>query len=185
MEIITGTSNFEMNIDTAVAIGKFDGVHIGHRRLLEEILAKKAEGLAPCVFTFDPSPAKVFGIDEGAELTSREEKRELLERCGVEILVEYPLTRELAAMEPEDFVRDVLVGGLSARFVAAGKDVSYGNKGRGDGRLLLKLSKELGFSVSLIDKVCIDGIEVSSTAIRECIERGDINMAERMLGRKP
>ena len=75
MEIITNTTDFYLETETAVALGKFDGVHIGHRRLLEEIILRKNKGLAACVFTFDPTPAVFFGGSDGKELTVREEKR--------------------------------------------------------------------------------------------------------------
>ena len=106
MEIIADTTQFYLERETAVAIGKFDGLHIGHRRLLDEILEQKKNGLAACVFTFDPAPAVLFGLSDGKELTTREEKRVLLERMGVDILIEFPLTAETAAMLPEDFVTD-------------------------------------------------------------------------------
>lgn len=82
MEIIAGTTDFYLEKDTAVAIGKFDGVHLGHRRLLEEILNKKKNGLAACVFTFDPTPAVLFGLSDGKELTTREEKKASLRTSG-------------------------------------------------------------------------------------------------------
>ena len=91
MEIITNTTDFYLEKDTAVAIGKFDGVHIGHRRLLEEILACKRKGMAACVFTFEPAPAVLFGQSDGKELTTKEEKRLLFERMNVDILIEFPL----------------------------------------------------------------------------------------------
>ena len=102
LEIIAGTSNFYLEKETAVAIGKFDGIHIGHRKLLEEILARKKDGLAACVFTFDPPPAVLCGSSDGKELTTGEEKRLLFERMGVDILIEFPLTKHTAAMVPED-----------------------------------------------------------------------------------
>ena len=97
MEIIAGTTDFYLEKDTAVAIGKFDGVHLGHRRLLEEILGRKKYGLAACVFTFDPTPAVLFGLSDGKELTTREEKRRLFEPLGIDTLIEFPLTKETAA----------------------------------------------------------------------------------------
>ena len=98
MEIITNTTDFYLEKDTAVAIGKFDGVHIGHRRLLEEILAYRSKGMAACVFTFDPAPAVLFGQSDGRELTTKEEKRLLFERMNVDILIEFPLNMETAAI---------------------------------------------------------------------------------------
>ena len=182
LEIIAGTADFYLERETAAAIGKFDGVHIGHRRLLEEILARKKDGLAACVFTFDPVPAVLFGTSDGKELTTREEKRLMLERMGVDILIEFPLTRETAAMEPEDFAREVLVQRMQVRYLAAGNDLSFGRRGRGDAALLQELAPELGFTVEVIDKVCMEGCQVSSTYVREQVEAGNMELAERLLG---
>ncbi|MCM1325079.1 MAG: riboflavin biosynthesis protein RibF [Bacteroidales bacterium] len=180
VEIISGTTDFYLNRETAVAMGKFDGVHIGHRRLLEEITGQ--EKLTSCVFTFDPSPAQFFGLGDGRELTTREEKRMLFERMGVDILIEFPLTKETAAISPESFVSDVLAGQLEARLIVAGTDLSFGAGGRGDGELLCKMGDELGFSVKIIDKVCLDGQEVSSTYIRSQVEAGNMELTELLLG---
>lgn len=182
MEIIAGTSDFYLNVRTASGIGKFDGIHIGHRRLLEEILERKQEGLAACVFTFDPAPAVLFGGSDGRELTTREEKRMLFERMGVDILIEFPLTRETAAMEPEVFAEEVLAKRMQVDFLAAGSDLSFGSRGRGDAALLQRLGPELGFSVKIIDKVCLEGNQVSSTYVREQVEAGNMELAERLLG---
>ena len=161
MEIIAGTTDFYLEKDTAVAIGKFDGVHLGHRRLLEEILNKKKNGLAACVFTFDPTPAVLFGLSDGKELTTREEKRRLFERLGIDILIEFPLTKETAATEPERFVTEILAKQMNTRFVAAGEDLSFGKNGAGNAELLEKMAPQLGFCVRTIEKIEVDGIEVS------------------------
>ncbi len=182
MEIIAGTSDFYLEKETAAAIGKFDGIHIGHRRLLEEILEKKKDGLEACVFTFDPAPAVLFGYSDGRELTTREEKRLLFERMGVDLLIEFPLTQETAAMEPERFVREILAERMQARFLAAGTDLSFGAGGAGDAALLQALGPELGFSLKRIEKVCINDCQVSSTRIREQVEAGHMEIAEQMLG---
>ena len=182
MEIIAGTTGFYLEKDTAAAIGKFDGVHIGHRRLLEEILDRKKDGLAACVFTFDPAPAVLFGTSDGRELTTREEKRLILERMGVDILIEFPLTRETAAMEPEAFVREVLVKRMRVRYLAAGSDLSFGSGGKGDAVLLQGLAPEFGYGLGIIDKVCVEGHQVSSTRVREQVEAGNMELAGRLLG---
>lgn len=182
LEIIAGTSDFYLEKETAAAIGKFDGVHIGHRKLLEEILARKKDGLAACVFTFDPAPAVLFGSSDGKELTTREEKRLLFERMGVDILIEFPLTKHTAAMVPEDFVRQVLSEQMRVKFLAAGSDLSFGAGGRGDAELLRRMGLELDFSVEIIPKVCVEGREVSSTLVREHVEAGNMELTQKLLG---
>jgi riboflavin kinase/FMN adenylyltransferase len=182
VEIIAGTADFVLERETAAAIGKFDGVHIGHRRLLDEIIVKKQQGLDACVFTFNPPPAVLFGTGDGKELTTVHEKRILLERMGVDVLVEFPLDKTNAAMSPENFARDVLVKQLNTSFIAAGTDLSFGAGGKGNAALLEALSGELGFVVKTIEKVKIDDIEVSSSVIRGYVEAGNMPAAERMLG---
>lgn len=187
MEIIANTTDFYLKRETAAAIGKFDGIHIGHRRLLEEIMSRKGNGLAACVFTFDPSPAVFFGglaADgrEAALLTTREEKRILLEGMGVDILVEFPLNRETAATHPMEFIRDILVGRMKVRFLAAGNDLSFGAGGTGDAALLKDVCGGFGFCFSTIDKVCLEGEEVSSTLVRRHVEAGRMEEAGKLLG---
>ena len=182
MEIIANTNNFILEKETAAAIGKFDGIHIGHRRLLEEILSHKKEGLAACVFTFDPPPSALFGGTDEKCLTTREEKRIVFGRMGVDILIEFPLTKESAAMPPEIFAAEVLAERMKARFVAAGTDLSFGAKGAGDADLLQRLAPELGFGVRTIRKVCLGGREVSSTYVRARVEAGDMEEAAGLLG---
>lgn len=180
MELIRETTDFQLHMDTAVALGKFDGIHMGHRRLLAEL--ERQEGLRTCVFTFDPPPAVLFGASDGRELSTREEKRRLFERMGVDILIEFPLNSRTAAVSPEDFVREFLHGRMRARYIAAGEDISFGRNGAGDAALLNSMGEELAFHTEIIDKVCIDGAQVSSTRIRRCVETGAMEEAGRLLG---
>lgn len=182
MEIIANTTDFYLDRETAVAIGKFDGIHIGHRRLLEEIREKKKDGLCTCVFTFDPAPAVLFGWSDGKELSTKEEKHVLFERAGVDILIEFPMNRETAATVPEVFAAEILAERMQTRFMAAGSDLSFGAGGAGNTEFLRKLGPELGFQVKTIPKVCVDGREVSSTHVRSCVDRGDMGLAEQLLG---
>ena len=182
MKIIKGTLDFELNMDTAVALGKFDGLHIGHRKLLGEILKKKKEGLAACVLTFDPSPAVFFGFSDGKEITTREEKRAYLEDMGVDVLVEFPMTKETASMRPEVFIEEILVKRMHTKWIAAGSDVSFGDKGAGNEALLRKMAETNGYGVTTIDKLKVENTEVSSSYIRKLIEQGEMERVQTMLG---
>ncbi len=183
MEIIAGTLDFQLNRDTAVAIGKFDGLHLGHQKLLTEVLQKKADGLAACVLTFDPSPAVLFGFSDGRELNTLQEKRSILEQMGVEVLMEFPMREETACMSPTDFVEDMLVKRLRTKWIIAGTDVSFGDKGAGDAALLQKLSEKCGYQLITIDKVKYEDEDISSTRIRKSLEQGDMPYVESLLGR--
>jgi riboflavin kinase/FMN adenylyltransferase len=182
MEIIESSLDFQLNIDTAVAMGKFDGLHIGHRELLSHVLAQKDRGLVPCVFTFSPSPAVLFGLSDGRELMTKWEKRRAFEEMGVEFLIEFPLTRESAAMAPEDFVERILVKQMRTRYVAAGEDVSFGRRGAGDAALLRGLGERYGYEVQTIEKLKLHGQEVSSTYLRSRVEAGHMEDAAQLMG---
>lgn len=182
MEIIANTLDFEIEGRTAIAIGKFDGIHVGHRKLLTEITDAKKDGLLACVFTFDPPASVFFGGGCQGELTTREEKRQIFEQLGVDVLVEFPLNRETAATSPEQFVLEYLHERLHAGLVVAGTDLSFGAGGRGNTALLQVMGKQLDMDVKTIDKVRMEGREVSSTYIRELLLRGDMPMVTRLLG---
>ena len=182
MEIITDTTEFHIDGKNAVAIGKFDGIHIGHKKLLSCILRQKEDDLKSVVFTFDPSPEEFFTGHTVRQLFTRQEKRRAFEKMGIDILIEFPLTEETAATAPEDFVKRILIGQIGADYIAAGTDVTFGYRGRGDQHLLRSLSKELCFELELIDKVRIDGEEVSSTRVRNQVSDGNMAMAARLLG---
>ena len=182
MELIEGIAEFQLHDETAVALGKFDGVHVGHRRLLADIVACRGKGLKACVFTFDPAPAVLFGLSDGKELSTKEEKRRTFDKMGVDILIEFPLNIKTASISPEEFVRQYLLERMRARYIAAGEDVSFGKGGEGDAAMLKDMGSRFSFQVEIIDKVNVDGEEVSSTRIRRCIDSGDMAAAGKLLG---
>lgn len=182
MQIIQQTTEFYIEDKTAVALGKFDGIHRGHQKLLEKILEQKEKGLKSVIFTFDPSPATLFQKNKVKELTTKKEKEALFEAMGVDILIEFPLNEKTAAMGAEDFIEDVLVKKMNVGFIAAGTDLSFGYKGAGDAKLLKEFSKDYGFQVEIIDKVCHEGREISSSYVREEIERGNMELAAALIG---
>ncbi|MDO4293955.1 MAG: bifunctional riboflavin kinase/FAD synthetase [Eubacteriales bacterium] len=182
MQIISGTEQFELEQPSAVAIGKFDGMHRGHKALLSQILEAKSDGFSAVVFTFEPSPAAFFSGKPVKGLTTRDEKRRLFRQMGIDVLVEFPLNERTAAILPETFVRDILCGRMKARLVAAGADLSFGDRGTGDAALLQRLSGECGYRVRVIDKVMQDGEEISSTRVRRAVEAGRMEEATALLG---
>ncbi len=182
MEIITNTCDFYLEKQTAVAIGKFDGIHIGHQRLLQEIIDQKKNGLLACVFTFDMTPPLFFGHSDGRVLTTKEEKRMLLERMGIDVLIEFPLTAESAAMEPEDFFKTILLEQMNTAFIAAGTDVSFGYMGRGNAKLLQEMGNDYDILVKMIEKIQLDGLEISSTYGRTLLEQGDMEILRQVMG---
>lgn len=181
MQIIKSQTQFYIEEDTAVTIGKFDGIHEGHKLLLANILNAKREGLKSVVFTFDPPPAVFFGAED-KQLTTLAEKEMLFAQMGVDYLIEYPFDVRTAGVEPEQFVRDVLCEQMRAKRIVCGEDVSFGKKGLGDASLLKTLSMELGFEVKLIEKIQFEGEELSSSLVRAAVLRGEMVLALKMLG---
>lgn len=174
--------DFELNKDTAVTIGKFDGIHRGHRELLDRVLAKRSEGLSPTVFTFDKAPSEVFSGVKAVSLTTMEEKIRIFEYLGFDTLVIYPLTKETAAISPEDYITELLCKQMKARYIAAGDDLSFGDKGAGNSKLLQDMAKDCGYETEIINKISIDGEEVSSSFIREIVASGDMEKAAKFIG---
>jgi riboflavin kinase/FMN adenylyltransferase len=168
-----------------VALGVFDGVHVGHRAILGAAVAHaRASGGLAFVCTFEPHPLEVLQPGRAPlAITTLDERLELIAGCGVDGAVVLTFTRELAAVEPEAFVKDVLVDRLAARQVVVGFNHRFGRGARGDAALLRSLGAQHGFSVDVIEPLSVDGVPVSSTAIRAALERGDLASAERMLGR--
>lgn len=181
MQIIENTTEFHLENKSAVALGKFDGIHLGHRRLLDRVLEQKKQGLRTVVFTFDTSAASFFGGEE-KELTTREEKRDAFSRLGIDVLIEFPLNRETAATEPEEFVSHYLAAQMQTSYLCAGPDISFGKGGAGDYALLADYAKTYGYRVELIDKVRVDGEEVSSTRVRQAVRAGEMEKAAAMMG---
>lgn len=183
MQIIEQTTDFVLPAASAVAIGKFDGIHLGHRKLVSRLLEHRQNGLLATIFTFDTSAAAFFGGEE-KELTTRAEKRAVFEEMGIDVLIEFPLNRETAATEPAEFVRRYLAEQMKAAYICAGPDVSFGKNGAGDYALLEQFADKYGYRAELIEKVGLpDGTEISSTAIREAVRRGDMELVRSMLGK--
>lgn len=181
MRIIENTTEFHLENKSAVALGKFDGIHLGHRRLLERVLEQKSQGLRTVVFTFDTSAASFFG-GETKELSTREEKRAVFSRLGIDVLIEFPLNRGTAATEPAEFVARYLAEQMQTAYLCAGPDISFGKGGAGDYKLLSEYAGTCGYQVELIDKVRVDGEEVSSTRVRQAVREGDMEKVSAMLG---
>ena len=182
MQIIENDAAFQRDKPSAVAIGKFDGIHRGHQSLLQRVLEQKEKGLQAVVFTFDPSPAALFLGEDIPELTTKREKRKLFGDMGIDVLIEFPLNFTTAATEPEEFVEKILAEQMKTAYIAAGEDLSFGKKGRGDAALLRRMAGKFGYRTEIIEKVCLEGVEISSSYVREVIKIGDMEKAERLIG---
>jgi riboflavin kinase/FMN adenylyltransferase len=169
---------------TVVTIGNFDGVHLGHRSILARVV-QRARGLdcQPVALTFDPHPAKVLKPEGGLRLlTTPAQKVELLEASGVHVVVQ-PFTREFAAIPARGFVRDYLVERLKVREVVIGHDYCFGYKREGNIELLQQMGQALGFTVQVVWAVEVEDAVVSSSLIRAMLQLGNVQKANRLLGR--
>lgn len=182
MRIIEKETSFQLDKASAVAIGKFDGIHRGHQSLLRHVLEQKEKGLRAVVFTFDPSPAVLFSGRSLPELTTKEEKRKLFEELGIDVLIEYPLDFTTAAMPAADFIGKVLAGQIKTAYIAAGTDLSFGKEGKGDTALLQKCAATYGYRTEIIEKVTYEGREISSSYVREAVKAGDMETAAKLIG---
>lgn len=172
---------------SVVTIGNFDGVHVGHRRLIATAMQlAEQSGWRSVVLTFDRHPASVVRPDSAPLLlTDPRDKLALLQASGVDEVAVLCFDEERAAEPAEDFVRSVVVGDLAARAVVVGSNFRFGHRQLGDVELLDKLGGELGFSVTAIELVADDGsaTPVSSSGIRQLVRDGELQHAAQLLGR--
>lgn len=171
-----------------VAIGKFDGVHTGHRAVIDRARVEAADGAQVVAVTFDRNPLSLLRPEKcPPDVIGPHQKLELLERAGVDATLLLTFDETLAAVPADAFVRRVLVDALAARTVLVGRDFRFGAGGAGDPDLLVRMGEEHGFRVDVVDDVRAVHADrrVSSTWIREALAAGDIATAARLLGRAP
>ena len=170
---------------SVIAIGTFDGIHLGHQRLLEFTIAKaKEKGAVAAALTFEPPPLKVLRPDVAPpRISTNQQRMDWFGAVGMEATVVLPFTKELAALEPGDFVSQILVRRLDVRAVVVGENFRFGHKHAGDVRLLRQLGMKYGFEVVVHEPVTLKGEVVSSTRIRKLVVEGDVRHAARLLGR--
>lgn len=168
-----------------LAIGNFDGLHLGHRALLERLTAAgRQHGLPPAVMTFEPHPRELFTPEQApARLTSLREKLALLESCGIEEVYLLHFSRKLAGLTAEEFIERVLVRGLAVRHLIIGDDFRFGKGRAGDFAMLQSAGQQHGFGVEAMHTIEINGERVSSSAVRDALGAGDLEHAARLLGR--
>lgn len=166
----------------AVALGFFDGLHIGHAAVVSRTLSYQQEGLCPCVFTFTMDGGHPAAKSTANALTTERQKEQLLESWGVRLVL-CPDFSEFHAMEPESFVDEILVRRLNANAACCGEDFRFGKKAAGDVGQLAALCQARGIRLDVVPPVTFEGERVSSTRIRHLLGEGRVADANRMLGR--
>ena len=186
MRIIRDLSNHCEIKDPVVALGNFDGIHLGHQALIRETIrkAKQLDG-TPVLFTFYPHPIKVIKhTNEPFLIQTFKEKAKIIESLGIETIICARFTKEFASLEPEYFIKRILVESLKVKAVCVGHDYTFGREGKGTIKHLREYAKKYNFELVVIPPVKIEGVIVSSTKIREFLKSGLIEKANQFLGRR-
>lgn len=183
MQYITGTKEFQIDEPTVVSIGKFDGLHVGHQKLVKEMLRWKERGYKVAMFTFSTPPWTLVKGKLQTMLMTNRERMQLLKKAGADYLVEYPFDEEVCRMEPERFVAEILTGKMNARVIVTGPDCHFGYKAAGDRALLERLAPKYGYQFFVVDKARDEEDKIiSSTYVREMLAEGNIRKANSLLG---
>lgn len=186
MRFVAGVASIgEPLVRPVLTVGNFDGIHVGHRAILDTVVARaRALSGQAVVLTFDPHPRRVLHPERSPKLlTTLEQRLELLEAAGVDAVIVEPFTREFARTSADLFIRDVIHRRIRPVEVYVGYDFHFGRDREGSMRLLSELGPRLGFSVTIISEVVVDEGDVNSTRIRQVLAEGRVAEAAAMLGR--
>ena len=189
MQLIEDIEKINKPFPNAVlTIGNFDGVHIGHQALFHEVVERAdALGGTSVAMTFNPHPLRVIRPNcQPPLITIYEQKVELIASAGLDVLIGVPFTRQFAAMPARTFIADLLVRRIGMRAIVVGQDYTFGRHREGDIALLQSMSRDLGFTVAVADWIRVPSAvtdRISSTRIRELVQAGEMDRAQRMLGR--
>ncbi|MDO3693730.1 bifunctional riboflavin kinase/FAD synthetase [Wenyingzhuangia sp. chi5] len=183
LQVIHNYHNFPENISTVVTIGTFDGVHVGHRKILDQLISEsKKKGLKSALLTFFPHPRMVIQADNTIKLINTiEERIEILSKTDLDYLVIHPFDKEFSNLGAFDFVRDVLVNQLNVKELVVGYDHRFGKNREGDFEQLKEYSHTFDFNIKEIKAQDINNTAVSSTKIRTALKSGDIQTANEFL----
>ncbi len=186
MEIIKGLENLvRIYPNTVLTIGNYDGVHLGHQKILS-MVRKKTEEIngTSVVMTFEPHPVKVLAPERDVKLlTTPEEKARLIAKMGIDVLLFVTFNKDFAQILPDDFIKDILVNKLQVREVIVGANYAFGKNKKGNIELLKKRGKEFGFHATAVPDVLVHGNIVSSSSIRNLILKGQMQEVSAYLGR--
>lgn len=185
MKCFIGDANFQIQEPTVVTIGKFDGRHRGHQKLLGAMKRwRETYGYKTAVFTFDMAPAAYITGTPQKVITTNQERRNHMEKMGIDYLVEYPFTLEVAHLDAEEFLKVILLGKMNAKAVVAGTDCGFGYQRKGNAQLLRRLKDPWGYGLEIIEKEQDTGQhrDISSTYVKEELDRGNMEKANELLG---
>lgn len=182
MEYIHGTTKFHRDRPTAINLGKFDGFHRGHQKLIRYGVENKDPEAESLVLTFSTSPQSYLTGRPGESLATRRERLRMARDLGVDVLIELPFTEQVRRMEAKAFLREILVHRLKAQMIVVGPDCRFGYQGKGTAALLHQMAKRYGYQLVVLQKEMYRGEAISSSRIKECLHQGQIGEANAMLG---
>lgn len=184
MLMIINTKDFELP-ESIVVFGNFDGVHKGHQMLINEAIYKETlTGYKTAFFTFEPHPLSVVTGKEPKDiLFTPDEKKSVVKAMGIDYYIEYPFTMDVARMQPEVFIEEVIYKKLHAKYVIVGEDYRFGSKRAGDVELLKALGAQYGYQIIAFPKLCKGDRVYSSTWLRESVKEGDLETFDELSGR--
>lgn len=182
MQYIRGIDQYKNEKPTAITVGKFDGLHLGHEVLINRIMEhQKQDGVDAVVLAFDMSPFyQKMNRDYTSLLTNKEKAAKLDGR--VDYFVDCPFDESISQIEAEDFIKDIFVGIFHAKYIVVGSDFRFGFKRLGDAQMLKEYSSIYGYEVEVMEKKKYEGREISSTFVKEELSKGNVQMAEKLLG---
>ena len=185
MNVFRGPTQFSAGPACALSIGNFDGVHRGHRALLKQLVEGARErGLVSCVLTFEPHPKEFFSPDQAPpRILNLRDKLAALSELGIDRVVVEHFNAAFARLTPDEFVSEIIVKRLNAKWILIGDDFCYGAKRAGNFISLKAAGQKYGFEVSSIQTILEEGERISSSALRTALAKGDMKQAEKLLGR--
>ena len=185
MKIYEFLNHIEKFPNPVLTIGNYDGIHIGHKKIIERVKEKALMiNGTPMLMTFYPHPVSVVKPDKILCLiTPLNVRKRFIEERGIEVLLVLPFTEEFRLLTPREFVENILVNKLGIKGLIVGYDFKFGRGGKGDTELLKQLSEIYGFFFEVVEAITLDGEKIGSNRIRKLIMEGDVKKAERFLGR--
>jgi riboflavin kinase/FMN adenylyltransferase len=185
MKVITSKENFKFTKSNVIALGNFDGIHIAHKKVIKSAIdIAKDRNLNSLIYIFDTHPISVLSDTTPKLLTTLEQKIKIIEELGLDYVYIQDFNIEFSSLEPEIFIKSILVDTLNAASIITGYDYRFGNKAKGDTQYLKEFCMKFKIDVNIVDRVDFDNEPVSASRIRNLLDEGDIEKTNELLGRK-
>ncbi|WFD11725.1 bifunctional riboflavin kinase/FAD synthetase [Tepidibacter hydrothermalis] len=185
MKIITDIKNINIKQDTVVTIGNFDGVHKGHQKIIKDTISiAKNKKMKSVLFTFSNHPVNFFRKDKIKNIITKEEKYEIINKMGIDIIVSIPFNEFVINLDPQEYIQKILLDKLNAKQIVIGHDFRFGLNRGGNAEFLQNIGKTYGFDVNVMKPICLENIRISSTYIRSLLKNGEVDKVNQFLGRQ-